>query len=113
MADSKPVTVICRYEVKPGMEAEFEALLARHWPTLHAAGLVTDRRALAYKGQPSGKPGGRHGAQNVYVEIFEWKDQHSSGHAHESPKIMAVWEPMGACCSDMDFPHFEPLQLDG
>jgi hypothetical protein len=113
MSDPKPVTVICRYEVKPGKEAEFEALLARHWPTLHENGLVTDRSAVVYKGQPSGKPGERHGAENVYVEIFEWKDEQAPRHAHESPKIMAVWEPMGGCCSDMDFPHFEPLQLDG
>lgn len=113
MSESKPVTVICRYQVEAGKEAEFEALLARHWPTLHAAGLVTDRRAIAYKGQPSAKPGGRHDAERVYVEIFEWKDDQASGRAHESPTVMAIWEPMGACCSDMDFPHFEPLPLGG
>lgn len=107
MSDAKPVTVICRYQVQPGKQAEFEALLARHWPALHAAGLVTDRPAVAYKGLP----GQHHDAERVYVEIFEWKDEQASGRAHQSPAIMAVWEPMGECCSAMAFPHFEPLRL--
>ncbi|HLT39697.1 MAG TPA: hypothetical protein VK034_25615 [Enhygromyxa sp.] len=113
MSASIPSTVICRYQVKPGKQSEFEALLARHWPTLHAAGLVSERRAVAYRGLPSGKPDERHGAERVYVEIFEWNDEQASGRAHRSPEVMAIWEPMGACCDDMDFPHFEPLPLGG
>ena len=109
MSDSKPQTVICTYKVKPGKEAAFEDLLRKHWLTLRQHGLVTADPPLIYRGLPS--PKGRPGAENVYVEIFAWKDARASGLAHESPGVMAVWEPMGVCCDDMDFPHFEALAL--
>ncbi|HMI94112.1 MAG TPA: hypothetical protein VK509_22215 [Polyangiales bacterium] len=107
----KPLLNICRYKVKPGKEAEMEKLLALHWPALHAAGLVTEEPARVYRGLPSGKPGDEHGATGVYVEIMVWKDQRSPQLAHQTPAVMAVWEPMGAICEDMDFPAFEPLDL--
>ncbi|MET0593039.1 MAG: hypothetical protein ABW133_10090 [Polyangiaceae bacterium] len=105
-----PVT-ICRYQVKPGKEAEMEKLLAKHWPALHKAGLVTDEPARVFRGLPSQKPGDRHGAASVYVEFMTWKDENSSNVAHQSPDVMAVWEPMGAICEQMDFPSFEELAL--
>ncbi len=103
------VTVICHYRVKPGKEAEMEALLSKHWPALQRAGLVTDEPAKIYRGLPSGKPEGRHGAAGSYVEIFAWKDESASAIAHQTPDVMAVWEPMGAICEEMDFPAFEKI----
>ena len=111
MPKQQPLTNICRYKVKPGKEAEMEKLLARHWPALHAAGLVTDEKARVYRGLPSGKPDGEHGAEGVYVEVMVWKDVSSPSLAHQTPSVMAVWEPMGAICEEMDFPAFEPLDL--
>jgi hypothetical protein len=105
-----PVT-ICQYRVKPGKEAEMERLLAAHWPTLHRAGLVTDEPASVYRGLPSEKPGAQHGAASTYIEIMSWKDEKSSDVAHQSPEVMAVWEPMGAICEHMDFPSFQLLEL--
>ena len=110
MAD-KPLLNICRYKVKPGKEQEFEALLAKHWPALHAAGLMTDEPAVAYRGLPSHKPGGEHGAARTYVEFITWKSARGPELAHQMPEGMAVWEPMGAICEEMDFPFFEPMQL--
>ncbi|MEZ5977431.1 MAG: hypothetical protein R3F34_04350 [Planctomycetota bacterium] len=104
-----PETVICRYVVRSGREAEFEALLARHWPTLHRVGLVTDDPPQVYRGRPSSKPGGAHGSSGTYVEVFTWRDGAAPGRAHESPDVMAVWGPMGECCSEMDFPHFDRI----
>ena len=111
MKQDTPVTVICRYLVKPGHEAEMEALLAKHWPALHGVGLTTDEPPRIYKGLPSPKPGGEHGAERVYVEVFAWKDAAAPQTAHQLPEVMAVWEPMGAVCDDMDFPHYLPLDL--
>jgi quinol monooxygenase YgiN len=111
MPESKPVTVICTYKVKPGKGPAFEDVLRNHWPTLLKAGLVTSTPPRMYRGLPSAKPGGRHGAENVYVEIYEWKDEAAVALAHQSPQVMAVWEPLGTLCDDMDFPHFEPLSL--
>lgn len=111
MPNSKPVVNICRYKVKPGKEAEMEKLLAAHWPTLRAAGLVTDERAIVYRGLPSARPGGEHGAERTYLEIMAWKDAKSPELAHQMPEVMAVWEPMGAICEEMDFPSYERLDL--
>jgi len=88
-----------------------ERLLAVHWPALHSAGLVTEQKARVYRGLPSAKPGGEHGAERVYVEIMEWKDAKAPGLAHQTPEVMAVWEPMGAICEELDFPPFELLAL--
>jgi hypothetical protein len=109
MSPTQPETVICHYHVKPGCEAEFEGLLARHWPALKEAGLVTDQPSRHFRGRASGKPDGRHGAAGLYVEIFEWKDGQAAGIAHQTPEIMAIWEPMGTLCREMDFPHFDPF----
>ena|SRR5215472_1263424 len=108
---SNAQTVICTYHVKPGKEAEFQRILAKHWPALHKAGLVTDDRPLHYKGLKSDRPDKHGGDERTFVEIYAWKDEQASGKAHQSPEIMAVWEPMGALCDRMSFPHFEPLKL--
>ena len=110
---SGPETVICRYQVKAGREAEMEALLATHWPALHGAGLVTDDPPQVFRGKPSAKPGGMHGAERVYIEIFQWLTADSPGTAHQLPEVIAVWDPMGACCEDMDFPHFDVIDPVG
>lgn len=111
MSEEQPQTVICRYQVKPGKENEMIELLRKHWPALRSVGLVTDEPALVYRSVPSGKPGGGHDAPNTFVEIFSWKSSRSSEIAHQTPEVMAVWEPMGALCEEMDFPHFERLDL--
>ena len=107
MTQDQPVTVVCQYQVKPGNEAEFEVLLAKHWPALHAAGLTTETPPQHFRGKSMGKPGDRTSGEGTYIEIYEWKAANSAHVAHETPEIMAVWEPMGAICSGMSFPHFD------
>jgi hypothetical protein len=111
MPMNKPLLNICTYKVKPGKEGEMEHLLSLHWPTLHRAGLVTDEKARIYRGLPSGKPADAHGAERTYVEIMVWRDRDAPAIAHQTPEVMAVWEPMGAICEKMDFPAFEPVEL--
>jgi hypothetical protein len=111
MANEKPVINICTYKVKPGKQAEMERLLERHWPTLHRAGLVTDERAQVYRSVRSQKSGGEHDVERTYVEVFSWKSAEGPGLAHQTPAVMAVWEPMGALCEEMHFPAFELLDL--
>lgn len=109
MDDNSPVTVICRYVVKPGKQAEMEVLLRKHWPALREIGLATDTPAQVFRGLPSAKPGGAHGAERTYVEIFEWSSAQAPQTAHQTPAVMAIWEPMGALCEAMDFPHYESV----
>ncbi len=104
---------ICQYRVKPGHEAEMERLLAAHWPALRDAGLATDEPATVFKGLPSPQPGGPHGADRWYIEMFRWTSPDGPRIAHETPSIMAVWEPMGAICEHLDFPMYQPLDLHG
>jgi hypothetical protein len=104
-------TAICRYTVKPGNEPEMLKLLAKHWPTLHRAGLVTDDRPLIFRGTPKTGEDRDAVGSNVFVEIFAWRDTKAVGTAHHSPEVMSVWEPMGQICERMEFPHFQKVSL--
>ncbi|MDJ0523525.1 MAG: hypothetical protein QNJ90_15760 [Planctomycetota bacterium] len=110
MSTDQPATVICSYRVKPGEGVAFEAFLAKHWPTLHAAGLTTDDPPRIYRSHAAGEGGD---AGTLYVEIFTWKSAGASGLAHETPEIMAIWEPMGALCTTMEFPHVDAIDPIG
>ena len=110
---ASPETVICLYRVQSGREAEFEAALKRHWPTLRGLGLATERAPQHFRGaERDGRP--------LFVEIFEWSSAESAGLAHEHPEVMAVWEPMDKLTENrdgrpnMEFPHVRPIAiLDG
>lgn len=95
---------LCRYWVKPEKEGEFRELLARHWPVFTALGLVADSPPhLIFRGEQDGKI--------FYVETFPWKNAEAAERAHSLPEVAAVWEPMGACCSGMEFPNVEQIQV--
>jgi hypothetical protein len=112
MAKDTPETVICTYRVKPGKEKAFQALLARHWPTLRKLGLVTPQPSQVFRGLPPGPRKDAHAVgPSTFVEVFAWKDAQAVDAAHHSPELMKVWEPMGELCESMDFPHFERLDL--
>jgi hypothetical protein len=100
-------TVVCTYRVRPDAQEQFEALLARHWLTLHTLGLVTDDRSQLL----------RHTEDPTYVEIFTWVDG-GFGLAHEHPDVLAIWEQMDPHLEERDglpkweFPHYFPLEMD-
>ncbi len=107
---SDPITVICLYRVKAGLEDEFTLLLQRHWSTLKTLDLVTGEPPRYYRGaEKDGQP--------LFVEIFTWKSEEASGLAHEHPDVMAIWEPMDRLTEsragrpNMEFPHVRPLSL--
>jgi len=104
-SNDNPASIsLCKYRLKPGKEPEFVKLLERHWPTMTRLGLVADQPPhLVFRGEDK---------QGVYyVEIFPWKDASAANRAHELPEVAQVWEPMGVCCSDMEFPHVELVQI--
>ena len=102
MPTNSSVPVICRYRVKPGRAEEFLGHLKRHWETLNKAGLSSSEPARVWRCQDK--------AGNVaFVEHFSWKGQESSRAAHQSPAVMALWEPMGALCDDMEFWQATPV----
>lgn len=87
---------LCRYWVKPEKEEQFKALLERHWPLFTKLGLVEAAPHLVFRGEEKGRV--------FYVETFPWKDADAMKRAHSLPEVASVWEPMGECCSEMEFP---------
>ena len=97
-------TVLARYHFKADREAELRSLLKRHWKTLHNLGFTTDTKPVIYRGTE------QRGDEGFYLEIFEWKDG-AFEKAHTHPEVVALWEPMEACCTRTEFPHAEPARL--
>jgi hypothetical protein len=104
------LTSLCLYRVKPGSEAAFRGLLAKHWPTLQRLGLAGDEPSIVYQGnEKENAP--------LFVEVLTWKDAEGPNVAHEFPEVMAVWEPMGKLCEaregrpPMEFPHVERITI--
>jgi hypothetical protein len=95
-----PVKMLCIYRVREGKEAEFESLLERHWPTLREVGLASEKPARWFRGVS--KDGRRR-----FIELFEWADEEASAVAHRSPRVMSIWEPMGALTEAMEFIELE------
>jgi hypothetical protein len=94
--------MLCLYRVKPGKEDEFRPLLKRHWITLQSAGLATDDPAKLLLG--STKEG-----KLTFIEMFQWKNFEAPAIAHQSPEVMALWQPMGELVDDMEFLALGPV----
>ncbi len=89
---------LCRYWLKPGKEDEFKKLLDGHWPLFQKLGLVRDEPPhLVFRGEDKERG-------VFYVEVFSWTDEEAMSRAHSLPEVAAVWEPMGDCCTSMEFP---------
>jgi hypothetical protein len=99
--------VVCTYRPRAAAEAEFTALLARHWPTLRRLEFVTDDKPIIL----------RHNDEPTYVEIFTWVEG-GFERAHVHPAVLAIWEPMEQLLESRDgrpkweFPHFTPVSLE-
>ena len=97
-----PVTNIVTYVPKHGKEAELLALVKRHEPALRKVGLVTAEPFKVWKAFDIRK-------QRVsFIEQFQWKDGRASDTAHQTPEVMAVWEPMGPALEELTICEVEP-----
>jgi hypothetical protein len=98
-----PVTNIVTYVPKAGKEAELLELLKKHEPAMRKVGLVTNEPFRLWKAYDVRKQ------RQLFIEYFVWKDGTASDVAHQTPEIMAVWEPMGPVLEDMTICEVEPL----
>jgi hypothetical protein len=103
MPRTRPVTMLVSYYPKEGKERALLSLLRRQWPTLNRIGLVSKMPQTLWRA--SDKRTGR----RYFVELFEWKDGRSSGRAHRTPEVMAIWNPMTAILHSMQLARVEPL----
>lgn len=97
-----PVKNLVTYVAKKGAETELLALVKKHEVALRKVGLVTSEPFKVWKAYNI-----RTGEHSV-VEFFEWKDGKSSDVAHQTPEVMAVWEPMGPVLEDLRICEIEP-----
>ena len=103
MTEAKPVTTLVSYYPKAGKEHELLALIEQHWPTLNSIGLVSQQRAQIWRAAD------KRTNQSFFVELFQWKDESASEIAHQTPEVMAVWEPMGPLLENLQLTRLEPL----
>src|SRR6185369_10532457 len=90
-----PVTNIVTYVPKRGKEAELLALVKKHEPALRQVGLVTSEPFRLWKAYDIRKH------REQFIEYFVWKDGDASDIAHQTPEVMAVWEPMGPVLEEL------------
>lgn len=105
-----PEVVFALYRPHPGKDAELQALIKQHVPTLRRVELITDRPVVLVRAK-----------DGTYIEVFEWRTADSSRIAHEHPEVAKVWEAMGKIAdfpaldsleeSKSRFTHFTPVEL--
>ena len=101
-----PVLTHVTYKPKKGQEQALLALIKKHWPTLHALGLSTEDPAQVYRATD------KNSGDDFFVEIFSWKDEAASDIAHQTPEVMAIWEPMGPVMEHLGLAKLEPVDVD-
>jgi len=103
MPKVRPVTMLVSYYPKEGKERTLLSLLKKQWPTINRMGLVSEMPQTIWRA--SDKRTGR----RYLVELFQWKDGRSSGRAHRTPEVMAIWNPMTAILDNMQLARVEQL----
>ena len=98
-----PVANMVTYVPKEGKEAELLALVKKHEPALRKTGLVTSEPFRLWKAFDVRKQ------RTAFIEYFQWKDGNASDVAHQTPEVMAVWEPMGPVLEELTICEVEPL----
>jgi hypothetical protein len=98
-----PVANIVTYVPKKGQEAELLALVKKHEPALRKVGLVTAEPFRVWKAFDIRKE------REAFIEYFQWKDGRASDVAHQTPEVMAVWEPMGPVLEELTICEVEPV----
>ena len=97
-------TVIARFLVKSGKEAEFESLLTESWQTYLRLGLIEEKPHLILRGQDrEGKP--------YFLEFLTWKDRNIP--MQPPAEVQKLWTQFHACCDRIEFQeNLEILQAN-
>lgn len=98
-----PVANIVTYIPKQGKEAELLALIKKHEPALRKVDLVTSESFRVWRAYDIRKQ------RELFYEHFVWKNGAASDVAHQTPEVMAVWEPMGPVLEELTICEVEPV----
>ena len=99
----QPVVNIVTYIPKLGKETALLDLVRQHEGALRQSGLVTDEPFKVWKAYDIRKK------RVQFIEYFVWKDGSSSDIAHQTPAVMAVWEPMGPVLEELTICEAEQI----
>jgi hypothetical protein len=91
------------YRPKKGKEQELLALIRKHGPALESTGLIVGGQPDVYRARNV-----RTG-ETAFIEIFSWRDDKASSLAHQTPEVMAVWEPMTPMLELLEINVIEPI----
>ena len=84
-----PETVLVTYHVKPGKEAEFQAVLSRAWQVYRGEHLVfAEPHVVVQDTEDGGKP--------RFVEILTWVSRSIPEHAPDS--VRTIWKQEESLC---------------
>jgi quinol monooxygenase YgiN len=103
MAISKPVTTLVIYRPRAGAEQALEGLVRGHIPVLRQLGLLGPGQSMAFRAED------KRSHAVSFVELFQWRDERASDIAHQTPEVMAIWEPMGPLLEGLELRKLEPL----
>jgi len=104
MAMTRPVTMLVSYYPKKGKEPALLSLIKKHWAVLDRERLVTKMPQQIWRAT------NKKTSQTYFVEMFQWKDANSSGIAHQTLGVMAIWEPMETVLEKMELARIEPIR---
>lgn len=91
------------YLPKPGKEPELLALVKKHEAALRSVDLVTAEPFRVWKALDIRKQ------RTSFVEQFQWKNGTASDLAHQTPEVMAAWEPMGPVLDELTICEVDPV----
>lgn len=98
------------YRPKPGKEQALKEVLEKHVPVLREEGLITQRGNLTLQAE-----------DGTVIEIFEWASREAKDKAHQSPKVMEIWDEISSAAemtslsalpeAERPFPNFKSLDF--
>lgn len=106
MSNPGPVSMLVTYRPKKGCDESLQRLIEQHGATLVRLGLLTEQPVRAFRAADKrghGEP------ERYFVEMFQWRDAEASSIAHQTPEVMAIWEPMEPLLEDMTLTVLEEL----
>ena len=103
MAKTDPVSMLVTYRPRKGKEKELQALVEKHGAALSGVGLITREPVKLWRATD------KRSGEVYFVESFQWRDAEASGIAHQTPEVMAVWEPMGPVLEKLELAVVEPI----
>ena len=104
------IIALALYRPKEGKTEELKRILHNHIPTLREEVLITEREVIAFQAE-----------DGTLIEVLEWRSEQAIEQAHQSVKVMAVWDQIGEVAeltsfstlseAQHPFPNFQPVSL--